>query len=188
MATAKSNITKLTNRLKKIGFEIERSHGYKHSTAFVNKNGFYIYISSNDNRNDFLIRTASDNKDFSGGTNSFVEVTSSFEEAIIRVNSKLKESINITLDSNSVAMIDYPTIALTYDLGDSTDADTFKNKFDTATETDKFRKLNIPSLEILPDPEADEDTWNIGNVDIDLTLINNNPVLLKEFIDFTDSI
>lgn len=184
MATAKSNIIKLTNKLKRLNYNIEIYHTNDTSRAFVNKNGYYIYISSNDNRNDFLIRTAKDNNDFFGGTNSFIKITSSFEEAINRVNLKLKESINIKLDSKSVSRINYPMIRLTYDIGDFSEANIFKNKFDIAT--DKFIELNIPSLEIVPDPEAEEDTWNIGIVDIDLT--KNNASLLKEFIDLVDSI
>jgi hypothetical protein len=188
MGLAKSNIIKLTNRLKKEGYEIKRSHGYRHSTAFVNKHGFYVYISADDDQNRFLIRTAKSEKDFSGGINSFVEATSSYKEAIKRVNSKLIESIKELLDSNSVAVIDYPIISLTYDLGNMEDAEIFKSKFDLTTEKDKFKELNIQSLELLPDKSAEEEEWTIGNVDIDLNYINNNATLLKEFIFFTDSI
>jgi hypothetical protein len=183
MGTAKSNVIKLTNRLKKKGFEIEKSHGYGYSTAFVSKSGFFVYISINDGDSEFLIRTALNKKDYTGGTNSFVNVTSSFEDAIKRVELKLNESIRLYLDTNSVAIVDYPMISLTYDLGDSDDAERFKNKFDLAANSEKF-SLDIPPIEILPD---DENTWCIANVEVDLSEINN-PSLLKDFISFADSI
>jgi hypothetical protein len=173
MGLAKSNITKLTNRLKKEGYEIKRSHGYKYSTAFVNKHGFYVYISANDDKNRFLIRTVKDEKDFSGGTNSFAEVSSSYKEAIKKVNEKLLESIKEFIDSNSLAVIDYPIISLTYDLGNMEDAERFKTKFDLATEKDQFKELNIQSLELSPDESAEEE-WTIGNIDINLNDINNS--------------
>jgi len=188
MGAAKSAITKLTNRLKKEGYEIERSHGYRHSTAFVNKNGFYVYISADDDRNNFLIRTAKSNKDFTGGQNNFVEFSltskNGFDKAIKLTNRLLNQEIMRYLDSNSVVEVDYPIVTLTYDLGDLDDAGRFKDKFDKATDSDKFKELNIPYIELLPD---EENTWTIANVDIDISELKDKS-LLKEFIKFTDSI
>jgi len=185
MGVAKSAITKLTNRLKKEGYEIKRSHGYRHSTAFVNKNGYYVYISVNDDDRRFLVRTANHDKDFTGGNNTFVSFSGSsdFREEIDHVNCILNRSARDYMDSSSVVSVEYPIITLTYALGNSEDAERFESKFDNATDSDKFKILNIPSIEILPD---DEDTWNISNVEFDISEIDKD--LLKEFIYFSDSI
>ena len=75
MGIAKSIIIKVTNRLKKIGYEIKRSHGYQHSTAFVKApNGAWVYISADDDFERLLVRTAEHERDFTGGTNNFVPV------------------------------------------------------------------------------------------------------------------
>ena len=92
MGMAKSIITKLTNRLKKIGIEYKRSHGYKHSTAFVSKNGKYVYISADDDRYEVLVRTAKNDKDYTGGSNNFVKVDpygNNFSEAIVLIEKLL---------------------------------------------------------------------------------------------------
>jgi hypothetical protein len=79
MGISKSNITKLTNRLKKMGFSIKRSHSYQHSSALVVKNGKSVYISSDDTRpGEVLIRI--------GGEKHSVQVDNyrnNFSEAMV---------------------------------------------------------------------------------------------------------
>lgn len=77
---------------KKIGAEVEFSHGYFEYSAFFCKDGKYIYVHVGDVRfnsdwyENVLYRTAKSNKDYSGGSNwhcSYdnleVELTDMFE-------------------------------------------------------------------------------------------------------------
>ena len=109
MGVAKSIITKLTNRLKKEGFNYERTHGYKHSFAYVWKEeDNVVYISVDDNSFNYfsqwdnesghkvLIRTAKDIKDFTGGTNNFTYVDpdrNNFKKAIALVKKLTRKDI-----------------------------------------------------------------------------------------------
>jgi len=87
--------------------------------------------------------------------------------------------------SNSVVSIEGNVLTLTYDLGDSNDAERFASKFDKAAEN---TDLQVTSLELLYD-EEDEDfpEWTIGNSEL---TINDNTSFedVKTFIEFVDSI
>ena len=78
MGFAKSVITKVTNRLKKEGFNVKRSHGYRYSNAYVERNGKWVYLSADDDfspvNGKMLVRTAKDDRDSSGGPNNHVSI------------------------------------------------------------------------------------------------------------------
>jgi len=96
MGKAKSIITKITNRLKKLGYDCKRSHGYRYSSAFVSKNGQYVYISADDDREKVLIRTAENEQDFTGGQNNFANVDlegNNFSEALVLVEKLIKRGV-----------------------------------------------------------------------------------------------
>jgi len=96
MGHAKSAITKITNRAKKNipGSSYTRSHGYRHSIAFICLNNKYVYISCDDDSNRVLVRAAKDEKDFTGGQNHFAELGSGkyeFDKVLKLINELIKK-------------------------------------------------------------------------------------------------
>ena len=82
MGVAKTIVMKVTNRMKKRGFEFNRFYGYEEASAFLKSpEGKWVYISADDSRgNNLLIRSAENDKDYRGGQNHFVQVDSTRNE------------------------------------------------------------------------------------------------------------
>jgi len=94
------------------------------------------------------------------------------------------------LDSNSVNEITTEYIELTYDLGDSQDAERFESKFDKITENYKMLDIQLDILcdECFNDPECEEEVeWNIANVVIQLTE-DTDITIIKKMLDEVDYI
>lgn len=84
----------LTEIMKKEGFSlVSFSRGHFYFSAFFEKNGKYIYVSSDDVRysvngwyNNLLVRTAKHDKDYTGGSNDWATLQGLPEKANKLIN------------------------------------------------------------------------------------------------------
>jgi len=98
-------------------------------------------------------------------------------------NKELMESLN----SNSVTYIDDNGIVITYDLGDGDDAERFASKFNKLVNSEDFKELNIPEIELLEDESDEEFEWTVATTTIPIPN-NLNIELVKKFLFEADSI
>lgn len=95
----KSFARKFKNRIKKQldkigGTNLEQNTGHYYVSGFFDYNGQTYYYSISDVRyfpkNDMLIRTAEHHRDFTGGSNHFIELSDTMLEDYFRRTNKCK--------------------------------------------------------------------------------------------------
>lgn len=87
--TVRHFIDSLHNQFKKLGAtDFEYNKGYYYVSGFFKVNDQHFYFSISDVRlfydNNLLIRTAKDNKDYTGGSNNYVKIKSGMYKDIAR--------------------------------------------------------------------------------------------------------